>query len=433
MGTIFQKTRIRERHNRLGKALVYSPTLPHKKTMEDAVDSHNWAWAWLGANRQKVVPPKWMKDLVNRLLLDKKSNWEGVIKDLEPLIEDPVYAAKPGEKVPAPPKDPLDYETAITAYARSMGLDHYSQGFPPLDKRVVMGNGKYPGHTLVDKEKLIKRDLIEELLVSGTLMANVARKEPKKIYSDFMVYMPKESIAVLRIRVREIQALLAMGRLWLEFGNTLEVPIKSLAELRENHAKSYQAWRKTHRMGLEREGVQEISKRMIKGEIQYMRNILDRAESDRLIPSNPFRKIVLKGFSKDVRAAAKDKPYTVDELESLLKWAKKHWEDCSEATPRDIEWKKDRELNFLTMVFLSCTGCRPKEVGQWVLDGKQVEFNGGKTKSAHRIIDVSRTLSKVVSNPLFQKNKETMGISTRLGNYLKRHKGPGVSSRALAA
>ena len=359
-----------------------------------------------------------MKDLIDRMLLEtKKGDWEKTFESMHPDIDAPEYGIshphKPGERVKvAKLKDPLDVCNVIDAYNEYITYDRYAPDFP-----------------LYGKSKAAIKVVLKELLTTGTLIQDSKTKIPKPIYAEYREDLnDAKEIARLSMKVREVQTLIAWGKHWKSFFNQLNPPLVRITDIKQSHGANFQSWRMANR--IHGEQGKKISHNQVKREVSYMRSLLEWAISENIISKNVLRGFKIRKPKLDVEEGVVERPFSMNEVSEILRWAYHNWRDYPASSERDKKRKRARKLNWLTMVLLACVGCRPKEVNQFSLRNGQLSFVGGKTYSARRTILPTPTILKIISDPLFKDNGKSVGVAQRISQYMERGLGKMFGTKA---
>lgn len=396
MGHIFQDNRIREKSGRRGKPLVYQPAIPIGKALE----IHNWTWKQLGMELKALASPAWIKALVEELApIPLKADWKTVVLRMTALVGSDQYTPK--KALQAAEKEGLDPSTLaalMAEYNRHIALTVYMEHWPRYESD--------PGRT---------RTLIEELLKTGTLMNG--RFAHKDNYAFYRLGLNPIEVQELTIRVREIQGLIHNAELWLAFFKFAGV--ERISELKPSIANGYSAWRKAYRIhGTKGKAV---SQTMVTRERRYLHNVFTYAVPEGRALFNPITDSI--GPKKKTKAkvySAVEKPFDLDTLSAMLAKLRSDWKEWSEATENDIKIRAEKRKNYLTVLFLLMTGARPSEVNKIKVEGGKIHFQGGKTKNSNRSITLTPGLKRVVEDPLFKDNLNTVNIDNRVRRYMQR-------------
>src|SRR5690606_76344 len=360
MGSITGK-RIRETQGRAGNGpLVYQPQNALKQ-----LATHDRLWSLLGENVKPIIPPKWMKGIIDALgYAPSKEKLKDYLRQWEPRIKDPefspVKASKPLETPSKAPASPLDLGQVIGAYNLHYALTVYARRFPRwiTDQRLTI-------------------DLISEVLTNetGSLMLP-GSKTPCELYATYRETLNPVQIADLSVKVSQVQSLRQFGDLWITYLKVHKV--KQVGEIRRSMGQGYQGWREANRHHGAKGAA--ISTTMIGRELTYLRNVLTHAQGEGWIQANPMIGVKPVMDTRDQGESLIEKPYTLEEWKGILETARNQYRDMEDSDPL----LPARKLNYLSILFLSLCGCRPKELNQWTVDplGMVIQFVGRKTKNA---------------------------------------------------
>jgi integrase len=410
MAHLFGPKRIREKEGRGDRPLVMQPNDQSRKP--EFIKTFNGFWPLLSVEEKKFSRPKWGVEVTEALMDCKPNEWQIIFTKFLRDIRSVKYF-QAGRFNPSPmehvrPEKRADLISVMARYNEKTALTRHSVAFPYWKKK--------KSETL---------ELIKYLLQHGTLWNFETRRhlEIFESYQDGLSVQGKEN---LKRRIKNIQELLSASKTWWAYFK--EQGVVDIRDVLPEHFENFEGWRIHFRC--KGDSTLAIRRKTIRNDFLYIRRVFRDALSKDIIQKDPsqFTQLIRATLSDhdgneihDEGAAAR--PF---ELETLRKLFKDLYAYYLSRPNRNIsEWTRRNQvrLNLLSCVFCMCLGNRPKEINEWVIKDGQIAFIGGKTKNAKRVLPISPTLQRVVSDPQFSQNIISPKISTRLTTFLKRNFG----------
>ncbi|HKP98684.1 MAG TPA: hypothetical protein VJ385_23335, partial [Fibrobacteria bacterium] len=398
-----------------GKEIYYTPKCYHAPgNMKLAVRAHEYLWdesGWLSEADKKIVSSRWLANVVGEMA--SLTRWtvkeaRGIFDSYYPKLDSPEFTLSPS-----------DFQKFLRESQKPKESGQPTQN--DLERVIELNlknkSGKmvrtFPGH---DRNQEGAKALMDELLLTGSLMEDKAKKIPKQAYQEYRKDISKRDCHKLSAKVTKVQTLIQWGKLWKSFFESKGV--QSIKEVDATHVEEYQNWRDSHKS---MNAGKPISVESLKGELSFFRSLYKFAVIKELAPSHRLLAIedVKPIGSSDGKK--EEKPIPIKRILEVIAHARKSYLECPTSNQKEKMWRLSRKQNWLALICLAVTGCRPDEINllDLSIDKDEIFIKGEKTDKAKRSFKILPTFYEVLSENDFR--TLSGDIARRLNQWLERN------------